>query len=342
MFRGIIASFAVSLLLLSVKGRCYSQDPAERPVRLMFYNVENLFDITDDSLREDDDFLPGGVMKWSSSRYNRKISSVYKTIVAAGSWSPPDIVSFCEVESRQVLEDLAYGTYLAKFDYWIIHEDSPDQRGIDVCLLYRADRLALIDYRYWIPSGIKKEDFSTRSVLCARFSFRGDTFHVILNHWPSRRGGVLAGENLRGKISAMVREKTDSIIRNNPAGGKVIIAGDFNCTPDDKEIRFLVEHGQKGLSLTNLSGHLADEGQGTYRYRGTWEMIDQVIVSGALLSSGKGLFTRSGMLTVFRPEFLMKKDQKYPGLSPYPTYLGYRYQGGFSDHLPVLLDLGFR
>ncbi len=308
----------------------------------MFYNVENLFDITDDSLRGDNDFLPGGAMKWSSSRYYRKISSIYKTIVAAGSWSPPDIVSFCEVESRQVLEDLAYGTYLAKFDYWIVHEDSPDQRGIDVCLLYRADRLSLIDYSYWTPAGIKKEDFSTRSVLCARFSFRRDTFYIILNHWPSRRGGVLAGESLRGEISAMVREKTDSIIRSNPAGGKVIIAGDFNCTPDDNEIRSLVEHAKKRLSLTNLSGDLADKGQGTYRYRGTWEMIDQVIVSEALLSSEKGLFTRSDMLKIFRPEFLLKKDQKYPGLSPFPTYLGYRYQGGFSDHLPVLLDLGFR
>ena len=98
MFRGIIAAFAVSFLLLSIKYRCYSQDPGERPVRLMFYNVENLFDITDDSLREDNDFLPDGAMKWSSYRYNRKISSVYKTIVAAGSWSPPDIISFCEVE----------------------------------------------------------------------------------------------------------------------------------------------------------------------------------------------------------------------------------------------------
>jgi len=342
MYRVIVFAFVLSLLLLSVKYRCYSQDPVQRPVRLMFYNVENLFDISDDPLTGDNDFLPGGVMKWTSGRYYRKINSLYKTIVAAGSSSPPDIVSFCEVESRKVLEDLAYGTYLAKVDYWIIHEDSPDQRGIDVCLLYRADRLSLIDYRYWIPSGIKKEDYTTRSVLCARFSFRGDTFHVILNHWPSRRGGVLAGETLRGKISAMVREKTDSIAGSGPEGGKVIIAGDFNCTPDDNEIRSLVEHGQKRLSLTDLSGHLADEGQGTYRYRGTWEMIDQVIVSGALLTSGKGLFTRTDMLTIFRPEFLLKKDPKYPGLSPYATYVGYRYQGGFSDHLPVLLDLGFR
>jgi predicted extracellular nuclease len=323
-------------------GSCYSQEAEQRPVRLMFYNVENLFDTDDDSLTEDNDFLPGGVMKWNYTRYNRKINSIYKTIVAAGSWSPPDIIAFCEVENRRVLEDLVYGTYLAKFDYWIVHEDSHDLRGIDVCLIYRADRVSLIDYRYWIPDGIRKEDFLTRSVLCARFAFQGDTFHLISNHWPSRRGGVLAGEDLRSRISDMVRSKADSIITKSHDRGKIIISGDFNCTPDDHEIRSLVDRGSKGAGLKDLSDNMAEEGLGTYRYRGTWEMIDQVIVSEALISSRKGLFTKPGMLTIFKPEFLLKKDPKYPGSSPFSTYLGYRYQGGFSDHLPVLLDLGFR
>jgi hypothetical protein len=329
-------------MLLSATGSCYSQDAEQQQVRLMFYNVENLFDTDDDSLKEDNDFLPDGAMKWNYTRYNRKINSLYKTIVAAGSWSPPDIVSFCEVENRQVLEDLVYGTYLAKYDYWIVHEDSRDLRGIDVCLIFRADRLSLIDYKYWIPDGIDKKNFLTRSVLCTRFVFRGDTFHLISNHWPSRRGGVLAGEDLRSTISDMVRNKADSIIRKYPYGGKVIIAGDFNCTPDDYEIRSLIDRGGKGAYLKDLSDELAEDGLGTYRYRGSWEMIDQVIVSGELISSKRGLFTNPGMLKIFKPEFLLKKDPKYPGFSPFSTYLGYRYQGGFSDHLPVLLDLGFR
>ncbi|MBK7712908.1 MAG: endonuclease [Bacteroidales bacterium] len=342
MVKDIVAAYASCLLMLIFTGSCFSQVPEQGPVRLMFYNVENLFDIADDSLKEDNDFLPGGVMKWNYSRYNRKIVSLYKTIVAAGSWSPPDIVSFCEVENRQVMEDLVYGTYLAKFDYWIIHEDSPDQRGIDVCLIYRADRLTLIDFRYWTPEGMQKDDFITRSVLCARFSFQGDTFHLIVNHWPSRRGGTLAGEKLRSKIAGMVQGKSDSIIGLNNAGGKVIIVGDFNCTPDGNEIRTLVDRGSKGKLLTDLSGKMAEDGLGTYRYRGTWEMIDQVIVSEALLASKHGLYTKTSMLTIFSPEFLLKKDPKYPGKTPFSTYLGYRYQGGFSDHLPVLLDLGFR
>jgi hypothetical protein len=329
-------------VLLILTNRGCSQDPELKPVRLMFYNVENLFDTKDDSLKADNDFLPGGVMKWNYTRYHRKINSLYKTIVAAGSWYPPDIVAFCEVENRKILEDLVYGTYLAKYDYRIIHEDSPDQRGIDVCLIYRADDLKLIDFKYWIPASIRREDFITRSVLSVRFAVRDDTLHLIVNHWPSRRGGVLAGEELRSKISDMVREKADSINRGSSSVAKIIIAGDFNCTPDDLEIRTLVDTRNSNLCLTDLSLSPAEEGSGTYRYMGAWEMIDQVIVSGSLLTSKNGLFTSQKMLKIFKPDFLLKKDPKYPGYSPFSTYHGYRYQGGFSDHLPVLLDLGFR
>ncbi len=332
---------AVFVLLLLTNSGC-SQTPERRELRLMVYNVENLFDTRDDSLTNDNDFLPYGVMKWTYQRYQRKINALYKTIVAAGMEYPPEIVAFCEVENRKVLEDLVNGTYLSKFKYRIIHEDSPDLRGIDVCLIYRAESLKMIDYRYWIPAAVKKEDFFSRSVLCARFVFHADTLHVIINHWPSRRGGVLAGRPLRSLISAMVREKADSISRCTGSSGKIIIAGDFNCTPDDNEIAALISREENGAKLSDLSVNLAEAGSGTYRYRGTWEMIDQVIVSESLLSGRKGLFTTPAMLSVFRPDFLLGKDPKYPGMSPFSTYRGYKYQGGFSDHLPVLLDLGLR
>jgi hypothetical protein len=342
MSKDIVSLIAGCLVLFTLTNRGDSQDPGLRPVRLMFYNVENLFDIKDDSVKADNDFLPGGVMKWNYSRYIRKINSLYKTIIAAGTWSPPEIVAFCEVENRKVLEDLVFGTYLSRYDYRIIHEDSPDQRGIDVCLIYRADSLSLIDFRYWIPSGMTKENFITRSVLFVRFACRDDTLNIIINHWPSRRGGVLAGEELRSRISAMVREKTDSINSRSSPEAKIIIAGDFNCTPEDHEIHRLVNQADRGVSLTNLSEYPAEKGSGTYRYMGNWEMIDQVIVSHSLLTGVKGLYTSRTMLRIFKPDFLLKKDPKYPGQSPFSTYRGYRYQGGFSDHLPVLLDLGFR
>lgn len=308
----------------------------------MFYNVENLFDIYDDSLKNDNDFLPGGVLRWNFTRYNKKINSLYKTIVAVGEWNPPAIVALCEVENRKVVEDLVYGTYLSKYNYGIIHEESPDQRGIDVCLIYRKEYADIIDHRYWIPSGIKITDFTSRSILYTKLVICTDTVHLIVNHWPSRRGGVLSGEDLRMKIAAMVREKVDSIMKKSPEGARIIILGDFNSTPDDREMKSLITPSDSGFSLVNLSENMDFEGLGTYRYQGTWEMIDQVIVSESLLTGKKGLYTGAEMLSIFRPDFLLRKDPKYPGFSPGSTYRGYRYQGGFSDHLPVLLDLKLR
>jgi hypothetical protein len=335
-----ICRILILFIILTVRG--YSQDNRSQPVRLMFYNVENLFDIYDDTVKDDNDFLPGGLMRWNTTRYNKKINSIYKTIVSAGEWEPPAIVAFCEVENRKVLEDLVYGTYLSKYNYRIIHEESPDQRGIDVCLVYRKDCADIIEYRYWIPASVKNENYTTRTVLYTKWLIRSDTVHIIVNHWPSRRGGVLAMENLRMEIAALVREKADSLMKIAPSGAKIIIIGDFNSTPDDQEMKSLISPSGSDIYLENLSEKMAGDGQGSYRYRGTWEMIDQVIVSDKLLNCDKGLYTDRKNLSIFKPDFLLIKDPNYPGFSPLSTYRGYKYQGGFSDHLPVLLDLKVR
>ena len=330
------------LMLMTMTCIGDSQVDSRQPLRLMFYNVENLFDTFDNPQKDDNDFLPGGKMRWNVARYNKKINSLYKTIVAAGKWNPPGIVAMCEVENRQVLKDLINNTYLSKFNFRIIHEESPDLRGIDVCLIYQTDLVANVDYKYWIPSVIEREKFSSRSVLYAKFVSQKDTFHLIVNHWPSRRGGVLAGEDIRQAISDMIREKADSIIKSTAACAKIIIAGDFNCTPDDQEIRSLVAPSLSNVVMLNLSAKKAEEGEGTYRYMGTWEMLDQVMISEGLLNCRNGFHSSADMLTVFKPDFLLKKDPRYPGFTPLSTYRGYRYQGGYSDHLPVLLDLEFR
>jgi len=339
----IFPGISVALLLLTLTFNSgNSQVVISQPVRIMFYNVENFFDIYDDSLTEDNGFLPDGLMRWNLKRYNKKTNSLYKTIIAAGEWDPPAVIAFCEIENRKVLEDLIYGTYLSKFNYSIIHEESPDRRGIDVCLIYRKKIASVICYRYWIPAEIRRKDFNTRSVLYTEFLIGSDTIHLIVNHWPSRRGGVLAGESYRLQIASMVREKVDSIIERNPLGARIIILGDFNSTPDDQAIKSLICSEDSCKSMINLSEKLNDDGLGTYRYLGTWEMIDQVIVSKKLLTCTEGLSIEPNMLRIFKPDFLMKKDPKYPGFSPFSTYRGYKYQGGFSDHLPVLLDLKVR
>jgi len=327
------------LLLFLIKG--YPQDAAPHSVRLMFYNVENLFDIYDDTLTEDEEFLPEGLRRWNYQRYSRKINSLYKTILAAGEWEPPAIAAFCEIENRKVLEDLVYSTNLSKYKYDIVHEDSPDERGIDVCLIFRKELAEIIDYSYLKTSVVTGDEFRTRDVLYARFLINNDTIHLFVNHWPSRRGGVLAGEAQRIKIAEMVRKKVDSIFISSHRNAQIIILGDFNATPEDRVMSILAGQEDNGSSLVNLSENLPD-GVGTYRYMGTWEKIDQVIVSDMLVNRNAKVFTEPGLLQVFRPDFLLKKDLKYPGLRPFSTYSGYRYQGGYSDHLPVLLDLKLR
>jgi hypothetical protein len=334
---------SITLILLTFwPDGIYSQVVGPQPVRLMFYNVENLFDIYDDPITDDNAFLPEGLMRWNSIRYTKKINSLYKVITAAGEWDPPAIVGFCEIENRKILGDLIFGTYLSKLNYSIIHEESPDRRGIDVCLIYRKNLVSVICYKYWIPSEIKQNDFNSRSVLYVKFLISSDTIHLIINHWPSRRGGVLSGEDNRIRIADMIKTKIDSIMGSGPAGAKIIISGDFNCNPDDKVIKSLICSADSTSSLINLSDSLYNHGLGTYRYLGTWEMIDQVIVSAKLLSANFGFYTETKLLKIFKPDFLLKKDTKYPGSSPYSTYKGYKYQGGYSDHLPVLLDLNFR
>lgn len=334
-------SISVFLLIFwPFPGNC--QVAVYKPVRLMFYNVENLFDINDDPLTDDNAFLPDGLMRWNSTRYWKKINSLYKVIIAAGEWEPPAVIGLCEIENRKVLEDLIYGTYLSKLNYSIIHQESPDRRGIDVCLIFRKKVADVICFKYWIPSESEHINFNSRSVLYTKLLINTDTIHIILNHWPSRRGGVLAGEDFRIRIAEMIKAKTDSIMKKDQAGAKIIISGDFNCNPDDKVIESLINYADSERSLINLSDTLYNRGLGTYRYMGTWEMIDQVLVSGRLLSASTGLSTQAKLLKIFKPEFLLKKDTKYPGSGPFSTYKGYKYQGGYSDHLPVLLDLNIR
>jgi hypothetical protein len=342
MSRGIVNRFTGTLsllLIMFIKG--YSQDAAYRPVRFMFYNTENLFDTYKDEVTDDEEFLPGGVRRWNNTRYSNKLNSVFKTIMAAGEWDPPAFVGLCEVENRKVLEDLTGKTNLARFNYGIIHEDSPDERGIDVCLIYRKDKVIVISYRYMKPGVMQPEEFTTRTVLYLKLRISDDTIHVFLNHWPSRRGGVLASEDLRFTVAQMVKEKTDSIAAGRNGKIRIVMMGDFNCTPDDKVIGLITGNYSSGLSMVNITGSLPS-GSGTYRYKGTWEMIDQVFVSDFLLKCNKGLYTEPGMCRIFKADFLLRDDPKYPGRSPFPTYVGYKYNGGYSDHLPVLLDIMVR
>jgi predicted extracellular nuclease len=342
MSNGIVIKIAGTLSLLFLfTGEVFPQFADGQTVKIMFYNVENLFDIYDDTATDDNEFLPGSDRRWNFRRYERKIDALYKTITAAGEWSPPEVIGLCEVENRKVLEDLVYRTNLSKYNYDILHEDSPDPRGIDVSMIYRKDFIDIVNWSCFPLESVNGSEVATRSIMYVKFLAGGDTIHLFINHWPSRRGGVLAGESLRESIAEMLRSKIDSLAFADGSHVKVIIMGDLNATPADDVVQRLSEPYRSGLTIVNFTGNHCNS-KGTYRYRGIWEMIDQILVSGWLRDCTKGLCTDQGMFSVFEAGFLLKKDPVYPGLSPFSTYKGYSYQGGFSDHLPVMLLLKVR
>jgi len=297
---------------------------AERgDLRLMWYNVENLFHPSDDSLPGDDEFTPEGVRAWTYKRYRQKLSCLARVIVAAGRWQPPDLVGLCEVESPQVLEDLVSHPILAPFAYSYLHSESQDHRGMDVACLFRPERIDLIDWEYLGP--VEEEAFDrTRDLLFLSGVWsRKDSFDLVLVHFISRYRGSGLTANYRRRQAAMLAALLDSLGRRSP-DRLLLAAGDFN-------------DGRDGWSMEPLSGlqTLPSEEFPSYKYRGIWNGIDFFLVSGRhdLYRIRGGLFNHPGLLVA---------DLSYGGQKPFRTYDGYRYSGGYSDHLPVFLDISRR
>ncbi len=314
-------------------------------IRIMFYNVENYFDIYDDSLFADGEFLPGNDKNWNYYRYKEKTLHLFKTIAAIGETRPPEIICFAEIENKNVLFELTKNTPLEKYNFEIVHFESPDFRGIDVGLIFRSDVIQKLASQRIAVSFPSDPHRTTRDILHFKaLVMRSDTLHVFVNHWPSRRGGQKASESKRMAAARILKEKTDSILLINPCAN-IVITGDFNDEPYDESLRVgfsaltLQENQECGI-LYNLSGLLRENCQcGTYRYGAHWNMLDQFIVSGKLLISDVGLRTCSECLQIAGFDFLLIEDKKYGGVKPFRTYQGPVYKGGFSDHLPIFLDL---
>jgi endonuclease/exonuclease/phosphatase family metal-dependent hydrolase len=345
----ILASIhATALFLAIILCNITPQDGKMQPVpvdelqyRIVFYNTENFFDTRDDSLTADDEFTPQGGRHWNFVKYKSKLNNLYKTILALGTWNPPDLIGICEVENKQVLMDLANNTPLSKYNYRIIHANSPDKRGIDVAVLYNSQRVIILQSRYY---GVGKEGLFTRDILYCKARLGNDTCHFFINHWPSRSAGQLETEPDRLAASSRLKSLVDSLIHDRRKS-KIVIMGDFNDEPWDISLSQRLQaktdtRNTQSDYLYNLS--TAPEGvklKGTVKFRGEWTLFDQVIVSGSLLGSMKGLHVHPDDYHIFGESFLLVPDEQYNGFKPYRTYDGYKYQGGFSDHLPVYIDL---
>jgi len=317
---------------------------AQERYRVMFYNVENLFDPFEDSLTRDEEFTPQGARYWTWKRMNEKLNNIYRVVTAVGEWDLPAIVGFCEVENRFVLNQLITKTPLAKFNYRIVHKESPDGRGIDVALIYRPDRFVLQEERFFRVVNPDDARRTTRDVLYARGILGDlDTLHVFVNHWPSKYGGELASE--QGRISAghLVREKIDSILIFSPEA-RIIVMGDLNDGPNSSPVAKALgaKPAQAPFSpngLYNLHHRFEGSGTGTIKFQGAWEVIDMMIVSGALLNRNHPIYTNTEGGRIFQADFLSEEDTNFVGVRPFRTYIGFRYHGGFSDHYPIFMDL---
>jgi len=317
-------------------------NPDKNNIRIMFYNVENLFDTYDDSLKNDEEFVPWGDKHWTANKLENKIIGIYKVIMAVGDWEPPVIVGLCEIENLFTLENLINNTPLAKLGYRIIHVESPDHRGIDVALLYRK---GLFSPKYYKAINVSlKSGRNTRDILYVKGMLENELVHLFINHWPSRYGGQTQSEKNRIAAAQSLKQFVDSLfeVYDKP---NIIISGDFNDEPENISLLNVLDSKTELVNiepeeLYNLSAqYLKYPGVGTYKYQGRWQIFDQYIVSGNLLVNKSGLVTSNSGNKIFSNDLILEKDRSYQGKKPFRTYLGPVYHGGISDHLPVYLDL---
>jgi hypothetical protein len=323
-----------------------------RGVRACFYNVENLFDIEDDTLINDDEFLPKGPKGWTYNRYQQKLNNIYKTMSAVGGWGgPPEIIGFCEIENRRVLSDLLTKTPFQKYDYKIVHENSPDARGIDVGFIYRSSAFQYIGHepiRVIFPFDITAR---TRDILHVWGKVNGkDTLHVFINHWPSRRGGQAASEPRRMIAAGLIRAKIDSVYAATP-NANILVMGDLNDHAEDKSLvqGLKAKHHVEDVGDTDMFNFMYELGKnwklGSHKYQGHWGTLDHIIVSSPLIKNrGDENRLHAGAQggRIFAARFLLEEDRRHLGLQPFRTYGGPKFLGGFSDHLPVYIDLLYR
>lgn len=317
--------------------------------RIMTYNVENLFDCRHDTLKNDYEFLPDAPRHWNYSKYKRKLDNIARVITAVGGWTPPALVALCEVENDSVLRDLTRRSALREAAYRYVTTHSPDQRGIDVALLYQRDQFKLLSYQ-GIPipttSG-KKKLRPTRDILhVSGLLLNRDTLDVFVVHLPSRSGGAKESEPYRILAAQCLRKAADSIYHHR-LSPRILIMGDFNDYPSNKSVKEVMSAQappQDSAPVPHQYYHLlarkvaSRKQYGSYKYQGEWGLLDHIIVSGTLLCPSSTLYIYADKADIFRPSFLQTADKKYGGTQPFRTYYGMRYQGGYSDHLPVYAE----
>ena len=297
----------------------------------MFYNVENLFDTINSTNTNDSEFLPESEKKWNTYKYNYKLNQLAKVfssiIQDENNDKMLDIIGLCEVENKLVIDDLLKKPIFSNHNYTIIHQESPDSRGIDCALLFN-NQFQLLQHDFIIVDN-PDANRSTRDIVYAKLKFKNKVINVFVNHWPSRWGGQEATNHKRVFVAQVLK---DYISLNTSEDEYTLIMGDFNDYPSNESLsKVLVKDDFINLMSTDLVF-----GQGSYNYKGDWNWLDQIIVSKNFTNSNMQLLSGGA----FQKDFMLYTNEKgevYPSRS----IGGKKWFGGFSDHLPVYCRIGF-
>ncbi len=331
MIRRIVFIF-VLFISLTVSGQNVKKDS----FYVANWNLENLYDVSDDTLKNDDEFLPGSVKRWNDERYDHKINNITKVINFMNHGCGPDILAMEEVENINVVKKLIYN--MRDRDYIVAHRDSPDRRGIDVALLYdrnifTIDSLAALHVE--LPDSNPTRDI-LHVVLIHKMS--KEKIHIYVNHWPSRTGGEERSNINRVTAAEVLRKSLDTLAQTSH-NSNVIILGDFNDEPNNESVEkildakdFECKKQSKNIFL-NLAYKKFLNNEGSYLYKGKFDMIDQIIISSTFLDGKKSEYDCNSF-EVIKPPFMVFEEGKRKG-GAIPTYEGNKYIGGFSDHFPV-------
>lgn len=325
-------------------GSLIAQDQKAKVAAIGFYNLENLFDTVDDTLINDEEFLPTGARAWTDDKYQEKQANMAKVISMMGIEKAPaglSILGVAEIENRLVLKDLAKQEALKSRNYKIIHFDSPDKRGIDVALFYNPSHFTPIAAKP-IPLLNFEEGqlLFTRDMLYVKGLLDDDTLHILVNHWPSRAGGEARTAPWRNSAAKQCRQITDSL-RNINNDAKVIIMGDLNDDPTSESMKSYLRcvSDIKDVNKSGVFNPFEDmyrRGLGSNAYQDTWSLFDQIVISEGLTKKNNGYHFQSA--NIFNKQFLVQKSGQYKGY-PFRTFTGDTYQSGFSDHFPTYMYL---
>lgn len=319
---------------------------AQKEITIMFYNVENFFDTKDDPKKQDEDYLPQSELKWDEVKYKNKINRISQVIDSSvAGVALPDVVGFCEVENKQVLNDLVLRSQLKARPYTALCTTGLDDRGINVGLIYDKSVFDFTDVKELNATNPALANYKTRNILFVTLKHKvtRDVVYLFVNHWPSRRDGEKETEPRRIHAAKVIREKINELQKVNPAA-KILVMGDLNDYPVSTSVYETLGAKDKmnNSDLYNPFYQFHKKGQGTHAGREGWYVFDHIILSKGLYSATQGLQFKNNQAFILKKDFVLFKNYKTGDEKPNRTFgPNDKYFNGYSDHLAVYVKLTF-